>query len=102
MQTSRRTWLAQAGTLAGAAMLGGVGQALAQPSYPSKPIRLVVPYPAGGGTDTVGRMIGQRLAEAWGQPVVVDNKPGASGMLGNDTVAKAAPMATRCCWPSPR
>ena len=91
MQTSRRTWLAQAGTLAGAAMLGGVGQALAQPSYPSKPIRLVVPYPAGGGTDTVGRMIGQRLAEAWGQPVVVDNKPGASGMLGNDTVAKAAP-----------
>ena len=91
MQTSRRTWLAQAGTLAGAAMLGGVGQALAQPSYPSKPIRLVVPYPAGGGTDTVGRMIGQRLAEAWGQPVVIDNKPGASGMLGNDTVAKAAP-----------
>ena len=91
MQTSRRTWLAQAGTLAGAAMLGGVGQALAQPSYPNKPIRLIVPYPAGGGTDTVGRMIGQRLAEAWGQPVVVDNKPGASGMLGNDTVAKAAP-----------
>ena len=91
MQTSRRTWLAQAGTLAGAAMLGGVGQALAQPSYPNKPIRLIVPYPAGGGTDTVGRMIGQRLAEAWGQLVVVDNKPGASGMLGNDTVAKAAP-----------
>ena len=91
MHNSRRTWLAQAGTLAGAAMLGSVGQVLAQPNYPSKPIRLVVPYPAGGGTDTVGRMIGQRLAEAWGQAVVVDNKPGASGMLGNDIVAKAAP-----------
>ncbi len=89
MHNSRRTWLAQAGTLAGAAMLGSVGQALAQPNYPNKPIRLVVPYPAGGGTDTVGRMIGQRLAEAWGQAVVVDSKPGASGMLGNDLVAKA-------------
>jgi len=89
MHKSRRTWLAQAGTLAGAAMMGRAGAALAQPSYPSKPIRMVVPYPAGGGTDTVGRMIGQRLSEAWGQPVVVDNKPGASGMLGNDTVAKA-------------
>ncbi len=82
-------------------MLGTVGQARAQ-NYPSKPIRLVVPYPAGGGTDTVGRMIGQRLSEAWGQPVVVDNKPGASGMLGNDIVAKRRRMATRCCWPSPR
>ncbi|MDK3025468.1 tripartite tricarboxylate transporter substrate binding protein [Cupriavidus taiwanensis] len=89
MQQSRRNWLAQAGTLAGAAVLGGVGQALAQQPYPAKPIRLIVPYPAGGGTDTVGRLIGQRLAESLGQPVVVENKPGASGMLGNDTVAKA-------------
>jgi tripartite-type tricarboxylate transporter receptor subunit TctC len=91
MHKSRRIWLAHASTLAGAAMLGSMGQVLAQPNYPNKPIRLVVPYPAGGGTDTVGRMIGQRLAEAWGQAVVVDNKPGASGMLGNDIVAKAAP-----------
>ncbi|MGY2487425.1 Bug family tripartite tricarboxylate transporter substrate binding protein [Cupriavidus sp. CP313] len=89
MQQSRRNWLAQAGTLAGAAILGGAGSAFAQQPYPSKPIRMIVPYPAGGGTDTVGRLIGQRLAESLGQPVVVENKPGASGMLGNDTVAKA-------------
>ncbi|MFJ4293295.1 Bug family tripartite tricarboxylate transporter substrate binding protein [Cupriavidus sp. NPDC089707] len=89
MQQSRRNWLAQAGTLAGAAILGTIGQAFAQQPYPSKPIRLIVPYPAGGGTDTVGRLVGQRLAEILGQPVVVENKPGASGMLGNDTVAKA-------------
>ncbi|TDF65215.1 tripartite tricarboxylate transporter substrate binding protein [Cupriavidus sp. L7L] len=89
MQQSRRNWLAQAGTLAGAAILGSTGQAFAQQPYPSKPIRLIVPYPAGGGTDTVGRLVGQRLAEILGQPVVVENKPGASGMLGNDTVAKA-------------
>ncbi|QEZ44592.1 Bug family tripartite tricarboxylate transporter substrate binding protein [Cupriavidus oxalaticus] len=89
MQQSRRNWLAQAGTLAGAAILGTTGQAFAQQPYPSKPIRLIVPYPAGGGTDTVGRLVGQRLAEILGQPVVVENKPGASGMLGNDTVAKA-------------
>nr|WP_115714203.1 tripartite tricarboxylate transporter substrate binding protein [Cupriavidus taiwanensis] len=89
MQQSRRNWLAQAGTLAGAAILGHAGQAFAQQPYPAKPIRLIVPYPAGGGTDTVARLIGQRLAESLGQPVVVENKPGASGMLGNDTVAKA-------------
>ncbi|MEG0919863.1 MAG: tripartite tricarboxylate transporter substrate binding protein [Comamonas sp.] len=57
--------------------------------YPSKPIRIVVPYPAGGGADTIGRLIGTQLSQRWGQPVIVDNKPGASGMLGNDTVAKA-------------
>ncbi|WP_420997842.1 tripartite tricarboxylate transporter substrate binding protein [Cupriavidus sp. 30B13] len=92
MKTTRRTWLGQAAALGGGALLGGwQWPARAQGNYPAKPIRMVVPYPAGGGTDTVGRMIGQRLAEAWGQPVVVDNKPGASGMLGNDIVAKAAP-----------
>jgi len=66
--------------------------ALAQtPAYPSQPIRIVVPYPAGGATDTLARMIGSKLQESWGQTVIVDNKPGASGMLGNDFVAKAPP-----------
>ncbi len=59
--------------------------------YPSKPIRFVVPYPAGGGTDIVGRLVGTRLAEAWGQNVVVENRVGASGMIGNELVARAAP-----------
>jgi tripartite-type tricarboxylate transporter receptor subunit TctC len=62
--------------------------ALAQ-TYPSKPIRLVVPFPAGGATDLFARTVSQKLADRLGQPVVVDNKPGAGGTLGSDIVAKA-------------
>ena len=58
-------------------------------AYPSKPIRFVVPYPAGGPLDTVARLIGQRLTESTKQPVIVDNKPGAGGNIGADAVAKA-------------
>jgi tripartite-type tricarboxylate transporter receptor subunit TctC len=64
---------------------------MAQQAYPNRPIRFIVPYPAGGGTDIIARMVGQKLAEAWGQAVNVENRPGASGILGNDLVAKAAP-----------
>lgn len=60
-------------------------------SWPSRAIRVVVPYPAGGVSDLVARAIGDRLAAALGQPVVVDNKAGASGTIGMDAVAKAAP-----------
>ena len=63
----------------------------AEQSYPSKPIRLVVPFPAGGSLDVVARAIGQKLTEAWGQPVVIDNRPGAGGNIGADLVAKSAP-----------
>jgi tripartite-type tricarboxylate transporter receptor subunit TctC len=59
--------------------------------YPNKPLKFVVPYPAGGGTDVIARMIGSKLSDAWGQPVVIENKAGASGILGNDAVAKSAP-----------
>ena len=59
--------------------------------YPSKPIRLVVPYPAGGPLDIMARAIGQKLTEAWSQPVIVDNRAGAGGNIGADLVAKAAP-----------
>jgi tripartite-type tricarboxylate transporter receptor subunit TctC len=58
-------------------------------SYPSQPIRIVVPYPPGGATDTLARMIASKLQESWRQTVVVENKPGASGTIGNDLVAKA-------------
>lgn len=64
--------------------------ALAQ-SYPTRPIRIVVPYAAGGGTDVVARALGERLSKRLGQPVIVDNKAGASGIIGTDMVAKAAP-----------
>ncbi|MEO8133936.1 MAG: tripartite tricarboxylate transporter substrate binding protein [Betaproteobacteria bacterium] len=60
-------------------------------AYPNKPIRLVVPFPPGGPIDLVARAIGQKLQETWGQPVVVENKPGAGGNIGIDFVAKAAP-----------
>ena len=60
-------------------------------NYPSKPIRLIVPYAAGGTSDILARQIGPKLTEAWGQPVVVENKTGANGNVGADFVAKSTP-----------
>ena len=60
-------------------------------TYPNKPIRIVVPYAAGGTSDILARQIGPKLNEAWGQPVVIENKPGANGNVGADFVAKSAP-----------
>jgi tripartite-type tricarboxylate transporter receptor subunit TctC len=65
--------------------------ALAQGAYPNKPIRIVVPFPPGGSTDLLARRLGEKLAAAMGQPVVVENKPGAGGTTGADFVAKSAP-----------
>ena len=63
----------------------------AQGGYPSKPIRLIVPFAAGGGSDFVGRLIGQKLSETIGQTVVVDNRPGAASLLGTQLAARSAP-----------
>lgn len=63
----------------------------AQGTYPERPVTLVVPFTAGSGSDIIARIVGPRLAERWKQPVVVDNKPGASGNIGADAVAKAKP-----------
>lgn len=59
--------------------------------YPTKSLRMVSPYPPGGGTDTLARLIGQKLSEALGQPVVVENRPGAGGVIGTEIVARSAP-----------
>lgn len=83
----------RAGTVAFAtiaALTHGITPAAAQ-AYPSKPIRMVVPFPAGGGIDTVARVIAPKLAESLGQPVIIDNRVGASGTVGTEAVAKAAP-----------
>ena len=85
---SRSVWALALATLF---MLAAPMAAQAQAAYPDKPIKFVVPYPPGGGTDVVARIVQQRLQAALGQPIVIDNKGGAGGSLGTDIVAKAAP-----------
>ena len=82
---SRRVW-----SWVGALLLAA-GPAMAQDTYPNRPVRWIVPFPAGGPTDTLSRVLAAKLGEQWGQSVVVENKGGASGAIGTDTVAKAAP-----------
>ena len=65
-------------------------QAQAQP-FPSKPVKLVVTYPAGGSSDLMARIMGQKLSEAWGQPVIIESKPGAAGSIGMEYTARQAP-----------
>lgn len=77
--------------LAGALVVVAAAAAAAAQSYPVKPIRLIVPFPPGGATDILGRAIGQKLGETLGQQIVIDNRPGASGSIGADLAAKAAP-----------
>ncbi len=72
-------------------LLGALPSPIAAQPYPVRPIRIVVPYPAGGTSDILARSLGEKLTGALGQPVVVDNKPGANGNLGADLVAKALP-----------
>jgi len=63
----------------------------AQQDYPNKPIRLIVPFPPGGGTNTVAHLVGEKLAKTWGQPVIVDNRGGGSTIIGAEAVAKSPP-----------
>jgi len=74
-----------------AAALVYMTAAHAQPAYPQKPIRLVVPFPPGGGTDILARLFGQKMSETLGQQIIIDNRGGAGGTLGTDIAAKAAP-----------
>jgi tripartite-type tricarboxylate transporter receptor subunit TctC len=76
--------------LAAACALAAIAPAHAQ-SWPTKPVRIVVPFPAGGTTDIVARSLGAELQKMWGQSVVIDNRPGAGGNIGADAVAKSAP-----------
>lgn len=79
-------WL---GALLAAALAGAAAMPAAAQEYPNRPLRLVVPYPPGASTDMLGRMVGQKVSQAFGQPVVVDNRGGASGNIGSEFVARA-------------
>jgi tripartite-type tricarboxylate transporter receptor subunit TctC len=84
---ARRRWLA--GTCA--AWFGGLAAPARAQEFPKAPVKIVIPFPPGGPTDTVGRLIAQQLQEIWGQTVLIDYKPGAGTVIGVDYVAKAAP-----------
>jgi tripartite-type tricarboxylate transporter receptor subunit TctC len=89
---TRRQFSAFAISLAGAPVVASLAPlANAQGAWPQKPIKLVVPFAAGSGTDILARTLGEELAKAWGHSVVVDNKPGASAQIAAEFVAKAAP-----------
>jgi tripartite-type tricarboxylate transporter receptor subunit TctC len=74
-----------------AAMLAAAGLPASAQNYPSKPIRLIVPFPPGGGNDVIGRVVGAKLSERWGQQVIVDNRGGANGMIGLQLLMQAPP-----------
>lgn len=78
-------------TLAGFAVLAVTSSTAFSQTYPVRPIRMIVPFPAGGGSDTMGRVVGQKLGAPLGQQIVVENRPGAGGSIGAEMVAKAAP-----------
>ena len=84
----KRVFYARAAAMLLAAILPASAAAQA---FPSKPLKIIVPYSPGGTTDLLARLVGQKLSERFGQPVIVDNKPGANGMIGSDFVAKSPP-----------
>lgn len=77
--------------IAAALWLGMAATAAAQPIYPAKPIRIISPYPAGGTTDILSRMVGPKLTESWGQPVIIDNRPGGNTVIGSEAMVKSPP-----------
>ena len=74
-----------------AALFFSVGAALAQAAFPSRPVHLLVPFPPGGAVDIVARTLGDELSRRWGQPIVIENRPGAGGTIAAEVAAKAAP-----------
>src|SRR5687768_3039636 len=79
------------GMLISCALMFSPLPAQAQQKYPAKPIRLMTPFAPGGGSDILARLLGPRLHEAWGQPIIVDNRPGGGGTLGAGLAVNAAP-----------
>jgi tripartite-type tricarboxylate transporter receptor subunit TctC len=78
-----------AACVAASLLLAATVAVQAQPTYPAKPIRIISPYPAGGTTDIMARLVGPRLTEAWGQQIIVDNRPGGNTVIGTEAMVKA-------------
>ena len=88
-ESTRRSWLKR--VIGASAMLTSHATSTAQTKYPSKTIRVIVPYAPGGGTDVIGRKLLQNMAAQLGQPIIIDNRPGAGTVIGTDAVARAEP-----------
>src|SRR5215470_6703376 len=88
MKLPRRKFLHLA---AGAASIAAMSRIAAAQAYPSRPVRIIVPFPAGQATDTIARLMGQSLSERLGQPFVIENRTGAGGNIGTESVVRAAP-----------
>ncbi|MGH6693447.1 MAG: Bug family tripartite tricarboxylate transporter substrate binding protein, partial [Gammaproteobacteria bacterium] len=86
-----KTSLGMGAVSLGLALAGIAGGAFGQDKWPSKPIRMIVPFTAGSASDVLGRIVGQRLSELWGQQIVIDNRPGAGGFIGSELTRQAAP-----------
>jgi tripartite-type tricarboxylate transporter receptor subunit TctC len=89
--TNQLNRLALLGAIFAIANIAGIGQSWAQSTYPSKPIRFVIPFPPGGGNDIIARYVGRKLSARLGQPVVLENKAGANGIVGLSAVMQSAP-----------
>ncbi|MFH1605550.1 MAG: tripartite tricarboxylate transporter substrate-binding protein, partial [Pseudomonadota bacterium] len=72
-------------------LMAFAGSAGAQQAYPVKPIRFIVPFPPGGSTDPLARLVGQKLTEAWAQQVIVENRPGGNTIIGTEALVKSPP-----------
>ena len=89
--------VARRSLLATPALLLGAGSAWGQSGRPTRPVRIIVPYPPGGVSDITARLLAEHLTPIWGQAVTVENRPGANGMIGAEAVARAAPDGTTLC-----
>ena len=94
MSISRRDLLAASLT---AGLAGAIASGPARAAWPERPLRLVVPFPPGGGTDLIARTLGAAMAADLGQPVVIDNTPGAGSVIGTEWVARSAPEWYTLC-----
>ena len=88
--------------LAAGMLVAFAGNAAAQQTYPHKPIRFICPFPPGGSTTAMARLLGQKMAESWGQPVIVDNRPGGDSVIGTQAAAKAPPDGYTILVASPK